>query len=163
MKQCVSIISRLAILTAGAILLAGLAACRHTTDEDQIGAVIAAAEVAAEARQTSDVMRWVADDYRDERGNSKQELAQFLRGYFLTHPKVELLVKIGPVVFETATRASVLVEFAIVGTQTTGQTSGQNDGETQTSLTGDFEALHMQLRKDDSQWLVVRADREDRR
>jgi hypothetical protein len=140
---------------APTLLLVGLAACSRTSDEDQVRAVIVAAEQAAEARDTSDLVRLVADDYRDDRGNDKQELTQFLRGYLLMHPKVELLVNIGPVVFDTATRATVLVEVAMVGTQSSG---GQN-----TSLTGDLEAFQVQLRKDDSQWFIVRADREERR
>jgi hypothetical protein len=49
---------------------------------------------AAEARDASDVLDLVADDYEDAQGFDRAQLRNFLRGYFLAHPKIELLVNI---------------------------------------------------------------------
>jgi hypothetical protein len=128
------------------------ASCSRGTDEEQIRALIAAAEIAAEARDVSDLMALVADDYADGRGLNKAELQKLLRAYFLVHPKIELLVKIGDIELETANRARVQVDMAMLGTRMGG-------GPERTSLTGDVETLQVELRRIDSKWLVTRADR----
>ena len=96
-------------------LLLVVSACSSGSDEDQVRAVIAAAEEAAEARDTSQLMDLVADDYADGRNFDKAQLTQYLRGYFLLHPKIEIVTRIGEIEFETANRARVPVEVAMVG------------------------------------------------
>src|ERR1044072_1979021 len=72
-----------------------LCACgARTSDEQQVRELIAAVENSAEARDSSDVLAWVADDYTDAQGFDKSQLQDFLRGYFLSHPKVELLANV---------------------------------------------------------------------
>ncbi|HEY6123752.1 MAG TPA: hypothetical protein VIV63_03810, partial [Steroidobacteraceae bacterium] len=69
-----------------------LAACAaEPSDEERVRSVIESVEEAAEARDTSDVLEHVADNYADARGMDKTQLQGFLRGYFLAHPKLELL------------------------------------------------------------------------
>ena len=80
------------LIFVAAILLAACGA--KSSDEEQVRALIDAVETAAEARDTSDVLEHVADDYADSHGFDKTQLQNFLRGYFLAHPKVELLVNI---------------------------------------------------------------------
>lgn len=134
-------------------LAAALAsACSRGTDEEQIRALIDSAETAAEARDVSDLMDLVADNYADDRGSDKDELQRFMRAYFVMHPKIELLVTIGEIELETANRARVQVDVAMLGTRLGG-------GPEQTSLTGDLESLRVELRRVDSQWRVSRADR----
>jgi len=126
--------------------------CSRGTDEEQIRKLIDTAETAAEARDVSDLMALVADDYADSRGSDKEELQKFLRAYFVMHPKIELLVNVGEIELETANRARVRVEVAMLGTRLGG-------GPEQTSLTGDLEALQVELRRIDSRWRVARVDR----
>ena len=134
-------------------LAAALAsACSRGTDEEQIRALIDSAETAAEARDVSDLMDLVADNYADDRGSDKDELQRFMRAYFVMHPKIELLVTVGEIELETANRARVQVDVAMLGTRLDG-------GPEQTSLTGDLESLRVELRRVDSQWRVSRADR----
>lgn len=136
--------------TALAFTFVALAACARTSDEEQIRAVIASAEKAAEARDTSDVMAIVAEDFRDGQGLDKQQLQNFLRGYFITHPKIELVVRIGDIHLETASRARVQLELIMVGTVGTAGDS---------ALTGNTESLEVDFRKIDGKWLAVRMER----
>jgi hypothetical protein len=133
------------------ILTLSIAGCSTTDDEQQVRAVIGAIETAAEDRDTSGVLALVATDYRDAQGFDKQQLQQFLRGYFLLHPKIELAVNIGTIEFATANSARVVVDVLIVGTQRNG-----NDVR---SLSGEAESLRVEFKRQDSQWRVTRADR----
>jgi len=140
---------RIAIASLWIVLL--VAACSSSSDEEQVRAVIDAAEVAAESRDTSEVMDLVADDYRDAQGLDKSQLTQYLRGYFLVRPKIEIVTRIGAIEFETANRAKVQVDIAMGGTQLrVGESS---------SLTGELEALNVELQRRDSKWVVTRVDR----
>jgi len=72
-----------------------LSACgSRSSDEQQVREIFAGAESAAEDRDASDVLAFVADDYEDANGNDKTQLQDFLRGYFLANPKIELLVNV---------------------------------------------------------------------
>jgi hypothetical protein len=134
------------------IAVSVIAGCSHSSDEEQVLAVIEAAEAAAEARDTSDALDLVAADYADARGLDKAQLQSFLRAYFLTHPKIELLVRSGPVELETANRARVRVEVVMLGTQ---RVSDDGPG----ALTGESESLQVELQRRDSEWRVTRVDR----
>ena len=140
LKQCIPVL--LAIL--------GLAACTASSDEQQIRELLAAAESAAEARDTSAVMDLIDPDYADAQGMDKAQLQQYLRGYFLLHPKIELMTRIDQVELETATRARVQLGLVMVG---------QKGAAGDTSLTGDTETLQLELRRRDGEWRVARADR----
>ena len=129
-----------------------LTACSRGSDEEQIRGVIDAAEAAAEARDTSDFLKLIADHYRDSEGNDKARLQQFLRGYFITHPKIELLVRIQEIRIETAENARVRIEFALVGTRV--------EGDASNALTGETESLLIDLKRIDSDWRVVRVARD---
>src|SRR3982751_75972 len=83
--------------TASPIFLATflLAACAaKTSDEQQVRALIDEVETAAEARDASDVLEYVAADLVGTGALDKTQLRDFLRGYFLAHPKLELAVSI---------------------------------------------------------------------
>jgi hypothetical protein len=120
-----------------------LAACgAKSSDEQQVRAVIDAVETAAEARDASDVLEHVADNYADSRGFDKTQLRNFLRGYFLAHPKLELLVNVESLEFPVDGLAQAVVSIATV------------------ELTDpDMQRLKVEFRRRDSGWQVVRADR----
>jgi hypothetical protein len=126
-----------------------LSSCGATSDEQQILQVITRAESAAEDRNTAAVLALVADDYSDAQGFDKAQLRNFLRGYFLTHPKIELLVDVGAVEFETANRARVPVRVGMLGMR----------GVTQQRPDADFETLLVDLQRRDGEWVVMRANR----
>jgi hypothetical protein len=138
-------------LTLSFATFIALGSCSSSSDEEQVLAVIAAAEKAAEARDVSDTMELVADDYRDDRGLDKAQLRDFVRAYYFTRPRIELLVTTGDVEFPGKGIAQVRVDFVLVGTQTSGAGGA--------SLTGDRESLQVELRQRGSDWRVMRVDR----
>ncbi len=79
--------------------------------EQRVRSVIAEMEIAAEARDVGDVTQWLAPDYRDAHGNSVDDIARALRGYFIANQSVHLLTRIQEITFpnEDEARATVLV------------------------------------------------------
>ncbi len=120
-----------------------LVACgSRSSDDDKVRALFADAETAAEDRDASDVLAFVADDYEDGNGFDKSRLRDFLRGYFLANPKTELLVKVDDLQFPADGLAQAEVTV------------------TRVSLS-DPRQLHLkvELRRTDGDWRVRRADR----
>ena len=125
------------------ILAATLSACgSRSSDEERVRELFATAEAAAEARDSSDVLDLVADEYTDAQGLDKASLGNFLRGWFLAHPKVEITV-----VVES-------LEFPVDGLAQANVTVGNL-----TTSDVDLERLKVELRRDGEDWRVVRADR----
>lgn len=119
-----------------------LVACSsQSSDEEQVRALVAGVEAAAESRDTSDVLAFIADDYSDAYGFDKSRLQGFLRGYFLANPKLELLVGIDALEFpaDGLARAEITV--------------------TRLALDAQRERFGVEFRRHDGQWLVARADR----
>ena len=123
-----------------------LSACgARSSDEAQVRELFASAEAAAEDRDASDVLALVADDYEDANGFDRAQLRDFLRGYFLVNPKLELLVNVESLEFPA-------------------------DGIAQARLTvtrvslSDPQQLHLEveLRRTSAGWHVKRADRAGR-
>jgi hypothetical protein len=130
---------------ASPILLATifLAACGATTsDEQQVRALIDEVETAAEARDTSDVLEHVSDDFADSRGLDKTQLQDFLRGYFLAHPKLELVVNIESLEFPVDGLAQAVVSV------TTVELTDPN-----------LQRLKVEFRRSGNTWQFARAER----
>ena len=127
----------------GLITATLLAACgAASSDEEQVRAVVSAVETAAEARDASDVLEHVAENYGDSAGFDKPQLQNFLRGYFLAHPKVELLVNVESIEFPVDGLAQAVISLATV------------------ELTDpDLQRLKVEFRRSSKGWQVVRADR----
>jgi len=120
-----------------------LAACSaKSSDEEQVRALIDSVEAAAEKRDASDVLEHVADDYVDSSGLDKRELQNFLRGYFLSHPKLELLVNIESLEFPVDGLAQAVVSVTAVELGDPG-----------------MERLKVEFRRAGGEWRVARADR----
>ena len=125
------------------ILLAACAA--KSSDEAQVRTLIDSVEAAAEARDASDVLDYVADNYADSNGLDKPQLQNFLRGYFLAHPKLELVVNIESLEFPVDGLAQAVVSVATVAL-----------GDP------DLQRLKVEFRRTGGQWRVTRADRVSR-
>jgi hypothetical protein len=127
-------------------LCALLASCgTPSTDEQQVRELIASAEAAAEQRDSSDVLEFVADDYEDANGFDRIQLQNFLRGYFLAHPKIELLVNVEKLEFPAAGLAQAEVSVTSL-----------------TLASPDRVRLKVEFRRRGAEWRVTRADRQDR-
>jgi hypothetical protein len=130
----------------GLIAASMLAACgTKSSDDEQVRALVSEIETAAEARDTSDVLEHVADNYADSAGFDKSQLQNFLRGYFLAHPRLELLVTVESLEFPVDGLAQARLSVATV------------------ELTDpDIQRLKVEFRRSASGWQVARADRVDR-
>ena len=120
-----------------------LASCgARSSDEEQVRALLERAEEAAEARDTSDVLELVSDDYADSQGLDKMQLRDFLRAYFLTHPRIELIVGIDALEFPADGLAQADVTVTSIA-------QGGSDRE----------RLRVEFRRVGGEWQVARADR----
>jgi hypothetical protein len=124
-------------------LAAMLCACgARTSDEERVRELFASAEEAAEARDSSDLLALVADEYTDAQGLDKSSLRDLVRAWLLAHPKVELLVNVESLEFPADGLAQAEISIAQVALGDAG-----------------LERLRVELRRDGDEWRVVRADR----
>ena len=125
------------------LAFAGLVACgTRSSDEQQVRDVVAKIEAAAEDRDASDVLEFVADGYEDGNGFDKAQLQNFLRGYFLAHPKLELLVNISNLEFPADGLARAEISVTSLALEDP-----------------DRVRLKVEFRRDGTEWRVARADR----
>ena len=130
--------------------LAFVASCANdATPEQQVRDVITRAEQAAEARDVSDLAALVSDDYSGERGFDKRELTNYVRGYLLLHPSVNLMVRIHDVEFPAERLARAEVTVGMLGSR----------GESE-ELAADLQTFDLQLLNEDGTWRLIRADRQ---
>lgn len=123
--------------------LAFMTACAsRSSDEEQLRELIDAVEIAAEARDASDVLEFIAADYQDSNGFDRTQLQNFLRGYFLANPKIELLVTLGEFEFPAEGLARVDVSVTRVELSAPDQVR-----------------LRVEFRRHADRWQVSRADR----
>lgn len=95
--------------------LIALTACSPAdSPEQQVRKVIGQMEVAAEARDVSDLREHLSADYRDAYGQGAQEASQYARGYFIANQAIHLLTRVERVDFPASdeARATVLVGMA---------------------------------------------------
>ena len=129
----------LTMLIASAVL----ASCgARSSDEERVREVVAAMETAAEARDASDVLEHVAENYQDAQGLDRAQLTNFLRGYFLAHPKIELLVDIESLEFPADGLAQAEISVTRLALDD-----------------ADHERFKVEFRRDESDWQLIRADR----
>jgi len=127
-----------------------VAACgRATTPEQEISAVIAAAEEAAEARSVSGVSAFLSPAFVDDDGRSRDELERYLRGFFVAHQSIHLLTRIDEIVVSADDVASVRVGVPMLG----------RDAERAAAwnLAADYYEFDLNLQRIDGDWRVVHA------
>jgi hypothetical protein len=135
-----------------AVAVALLASCaREDSPEQQVRDTIARGEELAEARDVSGVMSLVSEEYSDARGFDRRELANYLRGYFVMHQSVNLLVRIDSLEFPADNLAQAEVTVGMLGRR--GESAESWD------LAADLQTLELELLNDDGDWRVIRADR----
>ena len=110
------------------------------SDEQRVRDVIAKMEQAAESRDASDVLEFVAESYADAQGFDKTQLRNFLRGYFLANPKIEAIVDIETLEFPVDGLAQATIDVSVLPA-------------------GNHATFAVELRRLDGDWRVVRADR----
>jgi len=132
-------------LVALASLLALTACASEGSPEQQVRAVITQAEEAAEARDVSAAMELVADEYSDANGFDREQLRDFVRGYFFLNPSINLLVRVEDVQFPADGLAQARVTVGMLGQ----------------GLETQLETFDVELVKEGDDWRLRRADRPD--
>lgn len=123
-----------------------LSACgNQQTPEQEIAALIAHGEAAAEERNVGDVAALVSEHYRDAYGHSRDEVVRMLRGYFLAHQSVHLLTRIESIEMLSTDEAEVTVAIGMLGT---------GASEEAWDLALDTRSLELTLARQEGDWKV---------
>lgn len=127
-----------------------LAGCSEPdSPETQIRTAIERGELAIEARDTSDVLGLMSAEMRDGYGRSRTELAQLLRGYFLTHPRIHILSRIESIEFPAPDLARVDLTAGVFNTE----------ADAQLDLAPEVYRLRIELERQDGEWRFMYAER----
>jgi len=136
-----------AALVASTVTLAGCG--RDESPEAQVREVIAAGEAAAEERDLGSLLEMVSPTFRDGNGGGRDELRQYLRGYFVMNQSVHLLTRVESVEFPYRDYARVKLSVGMLGRASTGASS--------LDLAADAKEIVLELKLEDDEWKVVRA------
>lgn len=132
------------------IALALLAACvDESSPEQQVRAVIASMEQAAEARDAGELLDHVSDNYRDAQGQDRAEASRYARGYFVVNQSVHLLTRIESLEFPSPDEAQVKLQVGMAGRGAEAGGAG---------LTADLYDFDVALVREDGEWKVSYAD-----
>jgi hypothetical protein len=126
----------------------GLTACSDDpSPEQQVRAVVDAAEAAAERRDHSELMALVAADFRGARGEDAQEVSRILRGYLIAHPKIEVTTRIEALEFPYEDLARARVNVGTLGR-----------GRHALEIAAEAQVVELELQRRDGDWRVTRAE-----
>ena len=132
-------------------LLAVLASgCGAGDPEVEIRAMLAAAEAAAEARDVGFFGDVLGDNYRDARGNDREEMLRTLRGLFIANQRIEIVSRVDEIVIEGGDAARAVVHAGMVGRRTN---AALIDG-----VDADLYRFELELVNDGGNWQVIGAD-----
>jgi hypothetical protein len=134
------------------VLLAALLAAGcgpASTPEEEIRALVAAAEEAAEARDAAALKELVADDYADDSGRSAADLRTWLHGWLIAHQSVGLLTRVDSIELEGTELARVQVTVGMLGRDAAADSSWD--------LAADLWRFDLRLALADGEWRVIRA------
>jgi hypothetical protein len=124
------------------------AACgSRPTPEDEIRALIASAETAAEARDAGALRELVADDYRDAEGRSADDIRRYLHGYLIAHQSIHLMTRIDAIEIEGPEVARAQVTVGMLG----------RESASDWDLAADVQRIDLRLAREDGEWRVTRA------
>lgn len=130
------------------IALAALAGCGGAdSPEQQVRTVIGQMETAAENRDVSELTEHLSDDYRDSTGMGREEVARYLRGYFIANQSVHLLTRIEQLEFPVEGEARARVQVGMLGREA-------GDSDDRWDLAADLRTFKITLRREDEDWKV---------
>lgn len=128
--------------------LGTLAACGGSdTPEQQVRAVIERMELAAEDRDVGKLTKHLSQSYSDSHGNGPDEVARYLRGYFIAHQSIHLLTRIEQLEFPTDEEARARVLVGMVGREAA--------ATRQWDLAAELHTFDIALRREDGAWKVM--------
>jgi len=140
-------VHRINILAALILSLAVLAGCGDANSpEQQVRAVIEQMEAAAENRDVGDLTEHLSEDYRDSNGMGPEEVARYLRGYFIANQSIHLLTRIEQLEFPTDGEARAQVLVGMLGRDA----AATNEWD----LAADLHTFRIALRREADDWKV---------
>lgn len=143
---------RLSLLLVCALILGGCGSA--DSPETQVRRAIDAMEKAAEARNVGDLMEFVADDFRDQYGQDRNQLRQYLMGYFIANQSIHLLTRIDELELPGPEEALVRMTIGMVGREA--------DAANAWNLAADVQDFEITLRREGDDWKVLYAKRGNR-
>lgn len=142
---------RFLIGIAATLLSVALTACtKRETPEQQVRAMIARAEQAAEARRAVELRGYLSEQYRDDEGRDKRALDAIIRLTVLRHESIHLLTRISEVSIPHSGRARAVVYVAMAGQPLA-------RAEEIARLNADLHRFELEFAQEHSEWKVVRA------
>ncbi|MDJ0938325.1 MAG: hypothetical protein QNJ00_01045 [Woeseiaceae bacterium] len=133
---------------AAVALLAIVAGCggEQSGPEEQVRAWVDAMHEAAENKDRRTILDGIADGYADARGNSKDDIGDMLRVYFLRQGTIVLIVNIDEIEIVGGSAANVALTVGMAGTG--GGTLG---------LSADAYRFELELEADGDDWQLLSA------
>ncbi|HEX2966020.1 MAG TPA: hypothetical protein VHO84_09545 [Syntrophorhabdaceae bacterium] len=124
--------------------------CKKESEEDTIRRLVSTIQTAAEEKDTSKVMGYIADSYSDPQGTTHETLKRLLRGYFLIHPKISVYISYLQVSVKGASATANLQALL---------TSGQNKGSLTDVIPHSLGVYQfdVSLAKESDNWKIVSA------
>jgi len=134
-------------------LLLCVSACtpKAKTPEDQVRALIAEAQSAAEKKQIAEVRKLVSDRYADSLGQDKKAIEAILRFYFLRHQTLYLFSRIQEVKVESPDKIVTTVVVAMAGQPIPTASEAA-------ALKADLHRFELTWAQENKNWLVSRAE-----
>jgi hypothetical protein len=124
--------------------------CGASDPEADIRALLAAAEDAAEARDTGFFGDLLGVGYRDSRGLDRDEAIRMVRSYFIANQRIEIVSRVDEVVLEGKDAARAVVHAGMVGQRTGAALLG--------GVEGDLYRFELELVNDGGDWRIIGAD-----
>jgi hypothetical protein len=140
---------RLLVPTLTALLGAAAAGCGPNDPQAELRDLIAAAETAAEARDTGFFRDTISASYADRRGQRRDDVVNVIRGMFLTNATIEVITRIETIELAGTDAAKVKLQAALVG---------KREGATFFDVDGDLDRIELELVRESGDWRVISAD-----
>ncbi len=120
----------------------------QTPAEARVRAMIDSAEELAEAGDVGGFSELLSEDYKDDRGNTKQSLSMLLNYYLSAHRSVHLLTRTPRIDLPDSTSAEMVVFVAMAGSPISGV-------EQLGSLRADLYHFYVQAKEEDGEWRIL--------
>jgi hypothetical protein len=131
------------------LLGAAAGGCGSDDPEAELRDFIAAAETAAEARDTGFFRDAISASYADRRGQRRDDVINVIRGIFLTNSTVEVMTRIETIELAGTDAAKVQLQAALVG---------KREGASLLDVDGELNRMELELVRESGDWRVISAD-----
>ena len=138
---------RARLMAAGLFfLLASGCGGSDESPEDAIRAWVREGHLAAEAKDRSALLDMISPAYADARGNSRDDVGNMMRFYFLRQNKVVLMSRVDEIEVFGDSAAKLILQVGM---------AGSNDNVL--GFSADAYRFEMELERDGSDWLLIAA------